>query len=551
MRTKLVVLMILGSVLLLHGQQKDLGTFVSEAQALQEEGKYQEAVHLLGEAAGVYPDDPDAWVQLGLAWGALGQRGGETGDFMTAMNAVNEGFGAFEKAIEIDPANVDAHFYYGVYGVNVPSFFGKLDAGVEHLEKALSLAKDREERREQVVAIYQFLGQGYRMQERLEDARAAWEKVLALSPEGEMGDAASAGLQSLETIRESAASKKPEKKEENKTVLALKEKLEKSPDDFELLMALGKAYSEEERWTEATTVFKKAVALKPGDAQAQFLLTQSVLADAAKDYDERIYEDTSLRTGLAFEVERQLGRAYELDPENAEVKLNYAVACVQMPFFVGKIDKGFSLLEELAKDEKVPEAIRAEALYQLGYGYRKKGTAVWMKLLKDYSKAEQVQRVYDEFGLREHGKETAATEGEKVVVTFHLGFMDELAPQTGLWVEDVGGRFVKTLYVSGFSGYAKEKQVNLPDWSKSSSFETDGTTGASIDWGKHTYVWDLTDHQGKRVGEGVYRVHLEVSWWPSMKYGRTSAEIRVGKSSDEVLVEKGLFIPLMRVEYLR
>ena len=553
MKRVFVVMLILGFGILLNAQQKALEAYISEAQALKGEGKFQEAVEILKEAVDIYPREVDAHLQLGLAWGDFCQKAGETGDMMGAMNGANGFFSEMEEVLELDPKNYDAHFYFGVWGVNVPSFFGKLDAGVKHLEKALSIAKGQsgEGSQERLATIYRFLGQGYRMQERFEDAKTAWGKALELSPEGEIGDAARVGLESLEEVRAAAKPKKPEKKEESEKVLALKKKLEKSPDDFELLMELGKACFEEENWVEATAIFKKAVELKPEHAEAQFLLARLVSEDAAKDYDERIYENTDLRTGLAFETAQQLERALQLDPTNSEVKLYYAVSCVEMPFFVGRIDKGLLLLEELVKDENVPEEMRTEALYQLGYGYRKKGTAVWMKLVKDFPRAERVQSVYDEFGLREYGKETMSVEGDKVVVTFHLGFMDELAPQTGLWVEDSEGNFVKTLYVSGFSGYAKEKQVNLPEWAKSSDFETDGTTGASIDWGKHSCAWDLADHQGKRVEDGLYRVNIEVSWWPSMKYGRASAEIRVGKTPDEVTVEKGPFIPWLHVQYLQ
>ena len=136
-------------------------------------------------------------------------------------------------------------------------------------------------------------------------------------------------------------------------------------------------------------------------------------------------------------------------------------------------------------------------------------------------------------------------------MTFHLGFKDELEPQTAVWVEDADGKFVKTLYVSGFSAFAKEKQVNLPRWSGNSKFETDGTTGASIDWGKHTYSWNLTGHDGKRVKDGMYKVFVEAAWWPSMEYGRALAEIRVGPVSDEATAKKGPHIPILKVQYTK
>ena len=97
-----------------------------------------------------------------------------------------------------------------------------------------------------------------------------------------------------------------------------------------------------------------------------------------------------------------------------------------------------------------------------------------------------------------------------VVIDFVLGFQDELPPQTAIWIEDGQGNFTKTVYVSGFAGYVKERQITLPIWASSSNFvDVDGITGASIDIGHHIHVWDLKDHQGKRVKSGQYVVKIE------------------------------------------
>ena len=42
----------------------------------------------------------------------LARKGGEMGDMIAEMNGVKEGFAAFDKAVELDPDNFDAHFYY-------------------------------------------------------------------------------------------------------------------------------------------------------------------------------------------------------------------------------------------------------------------------------------------------------------------------------------------------------------------------------------------------------------------------------------------------------
>jgi hypothetical protein len=268
-------------------------------------------------------------------------------------------------------------------------------------------------------------------------------------------------------------------------------------------------------------------------------------------YNDRVYEDQDVRTNLAFDAVSAMERAHKLDPDDLDMKYQYASWCVFMPFFVGKLDTGIELLEEMASDESIPDSIRSNAIYTLGYAHQKKGHAVWMKLVKKYPKAEASQAVYDEYGLREYVAENAKAKGEKVLVNFHMGFKDELEPQTAVWIEDKEGNHIKTLYVSGFSGFAREKQVVLPHFAKQTGFETDGTTAASIDWGKHTYAWDLTDHAGKKVKTGTYKVVVEISWWPSMKYGLASAEIKVGGKENKKVVSKEPFIPMMKVKYVK
>jgi len=542
---------ILAFAIAVYAQQKSLETYFTEAQALQQDGKSQEAVDLLKEAIETYPNESKAHLQLGLAWGALGQQSGETGDFNTAMMAVNEGFSAFEKAIALEPDHYDAHFYYGVYGVSVPSLFGKLDAGVDYLEKALAILKKQSgtDTSDREAAVYRYLGVGYQTQGKFDKARSVWEKVLELSPEGELAEAARIGLAGLEKAVEMAKTLEARKKQDSPKIISLKEKLSQSPEDFELNYSLGRAYFDIGRWIEAQEALKKAVSLNKNHFDARHLLVRALSEDGMLAYDERIYEDQSRLTNLAFEIVEQTKRLMDIDPTNVRARMEYAVLCVMMPFFVQRIDEGLTLLDTIAKDETLPDSVRAEALYHLGFGYRKKGNALWMKLIKDYPQAQDAQGVYDEFGLRWSGRVQSASSSGKVLVNFHLGFQDELAPQTGVWVEDANGQFVKTLYVSGFSGYAREKQVNLPQWAHSSRFETDGTTGASIDWGKHTYAWDLTDHEGNRVPEGTYRVHVEVCWWPSMQYGTATADIQVGKTGNEVTVDKAPHIPWLHVAY--
>jgi tetratricopeptide (TPR) repeat protein len=492
-----IVLLVLCAGTLLMSQQKSLETFIGEAQALKSEAKFQEAADLLKTAVSIYPDNAEAHLQYGLACGELAQKNFESGNMSLGMEGINRSFEEMETAIRIDPNSYDANLYYGIYCVNVPEFFNKMVPGVEHLQKALELlsAQPGGPSPESAGVIYQYLAMGYEKQKKIGEAKSALNQVLVLMPQGEMAETAKSELKRLDALEMARLKEqKAKEKEESENILAIKRQLESSPDDFNLLMSLGNAYMEEKNWADARMAFKEATKVDPKSKEAQFMLVDALGRDAEKGYDERIYEDQNTRTVLALDVVREMERALELDPENNGMKLQYASMCIYMPFFVDRIDKGIAILKEMANDKSLPDSVRSRVIYTLGVGYRKKGNAVWMQLAKLYPNTDEAQSVYEEYGLRDYGREKVNTKGEKVIVTFHMGFMDELAPQTAVWVEDLNGNFVKTLYVSGFSGYAKEKQVDLPNWGENSEFETDGTTGASIDWGKHTYVLDLTGH---------------------------------------------------------
>ncbi len=119
------------------------------------------------------------------------------------------------------------------------------------------------------------------------------------------------------------------------------------------------------------------------------------------------------------------------------------------------------------------------------------------------------------------------------------------------WTGYKDGKFIRTVYVSGFSGHAQGQQVNLPMWANASEFtDVDGVTAASIDLGHHIYVWDLKNAAGKKVKSGEYTVLVEVSYWPSMQYQRVSTSVKTGKKKAKVVLEQGNLIPYLEVEYI-
>lgn len=517
-------------------QNPGLDEAVREARTLGAQGKRGEAVFVLRKALEAAPDNADAHFRLAEAIGEYSGSQANAGDFTGAMASVNEAFDELDRAVGLNPDHFEAHLYYGIYAMNVPAFFGRLEPGIRHLETARTLAERNPERHPAAgqAVLYRFLGQGYKAAGRAAEARAAWEKTLSLEREGENATAARKGLESLASAP-AAVPAKPVPAETG---------------DAASMKAKGKAAIEAGKWTEAADWLRRAVRGDTTDAESVRLLARALAEEAGFGYDERVHADQDWRTNLAFEMARELETAHRRFPGNPDISMLYAVTCVQMPFFVGKIDEGLGILKGLSDNPNLPDSIRTEAAYQLGFGYRKKGRGVWAGLVKNHPDAVSARGVYDEYGLRE--RRAGAGSGERVDVSFHLGFQDELEPQTAVWVEDASGRHVRTLYVSGFSGYAKEKQVDLPEFAERTKFEdTDGVTGASIDWGKHSYSWDLLDRRGKRVPSGRYTVRIEVSWWPSMRYETSAADIQVGGRPAEASAPKEPLIPLYHVRYLK
>ncbi len=517
------------------GGQAVLENAVQESRAMRAEGRFKEAVFVLRQAVAALPDNADAHYRLAESLGEFSGKQAEAGDFSGAMANVIEAFAELDRATTLDPGHFDAHLYYGVYAVSVPPLFGKQQDGLMHLETAKSLAEQNTGNRPaaQTAVLYRFLGQAYLAAGRSEEARVAWERTLSLEPDGENAAAAKKGLAGLKATPASTGKTAPVE-----TV------------DTASLKAGGKAAVAAGHWAEAADLLRRAVLLDTTDVESILLLARALGVEADLGYDKRIYADQNWRTNLAFEVARVLETAHRRIPDDPNIQLTYASVCVGMPFFVGKIDEGLAILEKLTKNPNLPDSLQAEAAYQLGFGYRKKGRGVWAGLAKNSPDAPQVASVYREFGLRENKKPAAA--GERVEVSFHLGFQDELEPQTAVWVEDASGRHIRTLYVSGFSGFAKEKQVVLPEFAERTRFEdTDGVTGASLDWGKHSVSWNLLDRQGKRVPSGRYAIRIEVSYWPSMRYETSAADIQVGGKPAEASAQKEPLIPFYHVRYLK
>ena len=540
----LSVLAIIAATSLCRSQTLD--GYIKRAKDAETTGNLEQATQIMEEALIRYPDNSNANSYLGLY---LGMQAGRTNDFMEAGILVGKSFEMLNKAISLDPNNPLARFHRGLMGVNVPEFLGKLESGIKDLEFLIEMHRQSPNKvsKDILLSAYDLLGQGYQKKKEHQKARLAWEKVIELSPGTNSAEKAEKNIKRLSEVKQPKSIQK--KKPDPVAITRLKQEVEKAPDNSKLLLKLGKAYFDIKNFEESEKVLKKAISLDSSNVEAYKWLVLTVAELAGKGYDERIHEDTDLRTNLAFELTRLLDKAVAIAPEDAEMRLLRGISGVQMPFFVGKLDQATEDLNMII-NSNAPDSIKSEALFWLGAAYQKRAMTHWIKVVSKYADTQASKMVFAAMKPSVKRLHLSDYQTPFLAIDFVLGFRDELPPQTAVWIEDKAGKFVKTIYVSGFSGYAKEQQVNLPEWSESSKFaDADAVTGASIDLGHYIYVWDLNDSSGDKVKSGEYRINVEVAYWPSMEYQLVSATIDIGKTDQQVVAEEGNLIPYLEVKY--
>jgi tetratricopeptide (TPR) repeat protein len=531
---KLILNLALAAVMILAcARSGAIEKYVEEAAKLAQSGDPAKAVEVMDKAAKQYPRSARAHAYLGLY---LGMKAGRASDFAEAGQLVQAAFEHLDRAVALDSLDPDARFSRGLLSVQVPDFFGRLEPGVRDLEFLLrrSEATRRPLAEDRLVTVWSMLGAGYQKLGRMEKAKEAWQKVAELARDETVAAQAKARLSAIGAQDTGAA-------QQEATDL---------PDDPAVLRELGRRYLDSGDFARAAEPLRKAAKFDSTNLEGLKMLARTLEHVARSGYDERIALNTDLRTRLAFEYYRVLDRAVRLAPKDMELRLWRGAAGAYTPFFVGKLDDAVKDLETVAASN-VSDENKAQALYLLGLAFRHKGTSYWTTVASKFAKTEAARQVLEAMRPPLAQFDPAKLEKPATVVSFVLGFQDELAPQTAVWVEDEKGGFLKTLYVSGFSGHAKAAQVDLPHWAKTSAFRgCDAVTGASIDLGQHVYAWDLRDCDGKRVKPGSYVIKVEAMWWPSMKYEMASVRLAVGGDERRVQAPAGELIPSLEAEYL-
>jgi hypothetical protein len=113
--------------------------------------------------------------------------------------------------------------------------------------------------------------------------------------------------------------------------------------------------------------------------------------------------------------------------------------------------------------------------------------------------------------------------------------------QIAIWVEDLSGKYVRTLFATKFTakgGYLK-RPLALGEWAakfdlpNASAGKVDAITGATPQTGKQTVSWDCTDEKGENVPDGIYIIRMEANIQDAKKmYFR--GEIGVGGNDQQV-----------------
>ncbi len=544
------ILLLVSTLPALAGEVDDK---IKEAEALADSGDLPGAVALLEKVTAEYPEDSDAMAYLGLY---TGMGAGQAQNYEEAGKLMMMSFERLDTAVKLDKDNPEAYLFRGIMGIKVPGFFGRLEAGISDLETAAEMyyASSDPEAQKGLVSALTNLAEGYGKNEDPASQKKVLEKIVQVAPGTEAAAAAQEQLKGLRDVEE-----KPDidtglfepKDGDSEQVLALKKSLMKDHSDPALILQLGEAYYGEESFGNAMEVLKVYTSTNKTNGAAYKMLALSTSYAAEHGYDESIYTNTDTRSNLAFELMAAWDKAVELSPDDMELRLTRGTFGLLMPFFLGKHDQSVADLE-MVVDGEASDEMKAEALYYLGLAREREALRNYIKLAKNYPESEGARLAFDHMKPRITEIDESELDTPCVKIDFILGFQDELAPQTAVWIDDENENHIRTIYVSGFAGYVREKQITLPLWAAVTKFEgIDGVTSASIDIGHHIFIWDLKDYNGNKVKKGKYRVRVETSHWPTNLYQNVEAFIEIGKKENSVKVEEGNFIPFFELTYLK
>ncbi len=522
-----------------------LEEYVQKANEYLTAEDYEKAVTTMEQAVKEYPNSSRAYAELGDFISKKAKR------YIDMLFVLPQAFPVWDKAISLDPDNLEARFSRGTWGVYVPQAMGQLDKAVSDLEYVVEVLQKTtdQDKKARLIEAYSYLADGYRKQQEFEKAKKTYNKIIENNPEADAAAYARTNIDRIiefeKWLEQEAKSKEPDSPE----IVAIKKELKQNPENATLLIKLANEYFNIQDYEEARTALRQAISIEPSNLQAHKLLSLTIGNLLKQGYTPEVILDRNFLTDIILELIQVTDKGVRIAPEDIEMRLIRGSACAELPPFVEQTEKAIDDLQMVLESD-ISDDMKAQALYGLGLAYQKKTIANWNKVVSGYSNTEVLDFVFDELNPGLKDIDITQYKTPVVIIDFILGFKDELPPQTAVWVEDKDGNFVKTIYISAFTGYAKARG-RIPQWTKTSDFiDVDGVTAASINQGHHIYVWDLKDISGKKVKNGEYVVKVETVFWPSMQYQCVESPLTLGKKADSRVIEEGKIIPYLKVKYL-
>ena len=169
---------------------------IEEAEKLANTGDLPGAVALLEEVTAQHPENSDAMAYLGLY---MGMSAGQAQNYDEAGRLMMLSFERLDKAVKLDENNPEAYLFRGIIGINVPGFFGRLEAGISDLEHAAGIysASTSSEAVNAHIAALTNLAEGYAKNEDPAGQKKALEKIISVAPGSEAATAAEEKLKGL------------------------------------------------------------------------------------------------------------------------------------------------------------------------------------------------------------------------------------------------------------------------------------------------------------------------------------------------------------------
>ncbi len=490
--------------------------YISSAYAMEDEDIFK-AIEIMEQASKDFPENVDVLSVYGL----MVSKGSGQANLIKAGSMVYQAERIFDQALQIDINHKNTILWRGILRVNVPKFFNKLNKGIADLEK---ISKSPGLSNDDYLVTSYYLAFAY--QKKGEDKKAIdyYKNIIRYGKDSQFYQDSLLQLQEL--TKTNAKELIPE-------------------DDYQ---SQADKFLEEGDYIQAYNSLTQATKQDTTNIDLYLKYLQVIRQVSENGYNENVYEDVAFMTDLAFNVAYALNRIVVLLPNSEDFRLLKAQVLSQLPFFVNSLEDAQEECLWIIENSKSDSNIELAKEIQRSILKRKTRKKLTDSFVASASQNEKQALVKD---MQFDKSQAKRPETSHCQISLSLGFGDYIAPQTAIWVEDLQGNYIRSLYVSGFSANIKEKQVHLPRWAKKSEFENTivRVTGASIDSGKHILYWDYKDSKGNLLTSGDYLIYAEVAHWPHANYSLQKVQVSLGDKSYLQVTKGDLVITELMVKY--